>query len=80
MCKYNLSLVFLPQDTGGYTVLCPEVDCVSEGETYDEAERNIMELLPIFLRKALENDEGCDTFEGGLAQPGKIFREVCVEA
>ena len=79
MSKYNLSLVFLPQDTGGYTVLCPEIDCISEGETYDEAERNIRELIPTFLKKALENDEGCDTFGPGLAQPGKIFREITVE-
>ncbi len=79
--KYNLSLVFLPQDNGGYTVLCPELsECFSDGQTLEEAQNNIMELIPLFLNKAIQDDGDCNMFRPGLAAPGKIFREIQVEA
>jgi predicted RNase H-like HicB family nuclease len=81
MKKYNLALVFFPQDSGGYTVVCPELHgCISEGGTYDEAEKNIKALIPDFLAKELEDDADCDLFAPGLTLPGKIFREIEVEA
>lgn len=81
MKKYNLSLVFFPQDSGGYTVVCPELHgCLSDGASYDEAEKNIKELIPFFLERALEDDEGCELFAPGLTLPGKVFREIEVEA
>lgn len=79
MKKYNLSLVFLPQDTGGYTVLCPELDCLSEGETIDAAETNIRDIIPYFLEKAVKEDDGEGIFGPGMTLPGKVFREIAVE-
>jgi predicted RNase H-like HicB family nuclease len=79
--KYSLSLVFLPQDAGGYTVLCPELpNCFSEGATYDEAEKNILELIPDFLEKEIEEDGEDGLFSEGMTLPGKIFREIEIEA
>ena len=76
MKKYNLSLVFFPQDSGGYTVMCPELPgCISEGISYDEAEKNIKDLIPEYLEKEIEDDKDCDLFVPGLTLPGKVFRE-----
>ncbi len=78
--KYNLSLVFLPQDNGSYTVLCPELsECFSEGHTVEEAQENIMDLIPFYLNKAIEDDDD-DIFRSGLTARGKIFREIELEA
>jgi predicted RNase H-like HicB family nuclease len=81
--KYNLSLIFYPQDTGGYTVVCPELKaCFSEGDTIEEAEENIRELIAEFLpektKRGGETDE--EMFREGLCMSGKLFREIEVEA
>ena len=80
MKYYNLSLIFLPQDAGGYTVICPEINCFSDGETLDEAENNIREIIPYFLEKAIKDDGGSDLFSSGMTMPGKVFREITVKA
>lgn len=80
MSKYNLSMIFYPQDSGGYSVVCPELQgCVSHGDSFEEAKNNISEIIPDFLSKELESDAGCDIFAEGLTMKGKIFREVEVE-
>jgi len=48
----KLSLIFYPQVTGGYTVICPEIARTSNGDTYDEAHDNIRNLIDDFF----END------------------------
>jgi len=39
---------------GGYTVLCPEFDVVSQGETIEEAKENIVEAVELYLESAKE--------------------------
>ena len=39
-----------PQEEGGYTVYVPALPgCVSEGETYEEALKNIREAITLYL-------------------------------
>lgn len=41
---------FLPAEEGGYTAEVPALEgCVSEGETFEEAERNIREAISLYL-------------------------------
>jgi predicted RNase H-like HicB family nuclease len=81
MKKYTLSLIFYPQDTGGYTVVCPELDgCFTQGDTFEEAEMCIRELIPEALARETEQEENAELLREGLAMPGKIFREVVFEA
>ena len=41
---------FLPAEEGGYTVEVPALDgCVTEGETFEEAERNAREAIQLYL-------------------------------
>jgi predicted RNase H-like HicB family nuclease len=81
MRKYTLSLIFYPQDIGGYTVICPELkNCFSEGKTYEEAEANIRELIPDVLAEEVETETDAELLAEGLAVPGKLFREIEFEA
>ena len=36
----------------GYVALCPEVDVASQGDTVDEARRNLQEALELFFQTA----------------------------
>ena len=46
----KLRVVLEPSDDGGYTVLVPALPgCVSEGDTREEALRNIQEAIQVYL-------------------------------
>ena len=48
--KMKLRAVLEPSDGGGYTVYVPALPgCISEGETVDEAMRNIREAVELYL-------------------------------
>ncbi|NTW48202.1 MAG: type II toxin-antitoxin system HicB family antitoxin [Chlorobiales bacterium] len=36
----------------GYVSLCPELDIASQGDTVDEARKNLIEALELFLESA----------------------------
>jgi predicted RNase H-like HicB family nuclease len=79
--KYNLSLVFFPQDDGGYCVMCPELEgCFSEGATIGEATDAIQELIPEWLEAEIQkNGLHEEMFRLGHCLPGKVFREIEAE-
>jgi predicted RNase H-like HicB family nuclease len=81
MKQYNLSLIFYPQGNGGYTVVCPELRaCFSDGDTIEEAEANIMELIAEFLPEQTgDSDESKEFFREGLCMKGKLFKDIDVE-
>ncbi len=81
MRKYNLSLVFYPQDTGDYSVICPELQgCFSCGKTVEEAEMNIRELIHVLMMQEIEDETDAEMLAEGLAVKGKLFREIEIEA
>lgn len=46
----RLKVVFEPSDDGGYTVYVPSLPgCVSEGDTKEEALKNIQEAIELYL-------------------------------
>ncbi|MEW6235170.1 MAG: type II toxin-antitoxin system HicB family antitoxin [Candidatus Omnitrophota bacterium] len=46
----KLKIVLEPSDEGGYTVYVPSLPgCISEGETEEEALRNIREAIELYL-------------------------------
>jgi predicted RNase H-like HicB family nuclease len=46
----RLKIILEPSNEGGYTVYVPALPgCVSEGETLDEAKRNILEVIHLYL-------------------------------
>jgi len=47
---YQYTAIFEPQEDGGYTVLIPALPgCVSEGETFEKALKNIKEAAELYL-------------------------------
>jgi predicted RNase H-like HicB family nuclease len=52
----RLRVVLEPSDEGGYTVVVPALPgCLSEGDTRDEALRNIREAIELYL-EPVEDD------------------------
>jgi predicted RNase H-like HicB family nuclease len=46
----NLRIVLEPSDEGGYTVYVPSLPgCISEGDTREEALKNIREAIDLYL-------------------------------
>ncbi len=46
----KLRLILEPSDEGGYTVLVPSLPgCISEGDTREEALKNIKEAIELYL-------------------------------
>ena len=77
--KYNLSLIFYPQRSGGYTVICPELPfCVSDGKTVEEATANISNIIADFLPDEVKSEVNEETLREGLCMEGKIFQEMKV--
>lgn len=42
----------IEREGNGYVSLCPEVDVASQGDTIDEAKRNLREALELFFETA----------------------------
>jgi len=58
----RLKVLFEPSDEGGYTVTVPALPgCISEGDSLDEARRNIREAIELYL----EADDTQEVGEGG---------------
>ncbi|MEK6985308.1 MAG: type II toxin-antitoxin system HicB family antitoxin [Candidatus Thermoplasmatota archaeon] len=48
----QLKVVLEPSDEGGYTVFVPALPgCISEGDTREEALRNIKEAIELYLEE-----------------------------
>ena len=42
----------IEREGNGYVALCPEVDVASQGDTIDEAKKNLREALELFFETA----------------------------
>jgi predicted RNase H-like HicB family nuclease len=63
----KLKVVLEPSDEGGFTVYVPSLPgCVSEGDTEEEALRNIREAIELYL----------EPVDDDLAAIGKEVREI----
>ncbi len=52
----KLRVVFEPSDDGGYTTYVPSLPgCISEGDTREEALRNVKEAIELYL-ESVEDD------------------------
>ncbi len=56
----RLKVILILSEEGGYTVYAPALPgCISEGETAEEAERNIREAIELYL-EPVEDDWSTD--------------------
>lgn len=49
----SLTAIFTRED-GGFVALCPEIDVASQGETVEEAKKNLTEAVELFFECASE--------------------------
>ena len=70
MKNLQLTAVFIPAEEGGYTAIIEEIKgVVSEGDTLEEAQENLMDALQLVLEtQRLES-------EGKLPANGKLLRK-----
>ncbi|HEY5315744.1 MAG TPA: type II toxin-antitoxin system HicB family antitoxin, partial [Pirellulales bacterium] len=65
----HLKVVFEPSDEGGYTAHVPALPgCISEGDTLDEARKNIREAIELYLEFA----------DDATIPAGSVVEEVAV--
>jgi len=77
MSKYNVTAIVYPQSEGGYSVVCPDISgCASQGNTLDEALKNIKEAVEL----RLEGDVDAIEELKSSSMPGRIVAEVEIEA
>ncbi len=48
----------IEREDDGYVALCPELDVASEGDTVEEARRNLVEALELFFETADNSEIG----------------------
>ncbi len=53
--KKNLTAI-IEREGNGYVALCPELDIASQGESIEEARRNLLEALELFFEVADPNE------------------------
>lgn len=64
---YHYTAVFEPDDTGGFTVIIPSLPgCISEGDTFEEALKNIKEAANLYLEVIRERKEDIPNEEKGI--------------
>lgn len=52
------TVILEPEDEGGYSAYCPALPgCYSQGETLDEATRNIQEAVELYCETLVEDGE-----------------------
>jgi len=49
--KYQLTAV-IEREKDGYVSLCPELDVASQGDTIEEAKKNLLEAVELFFETA----------------------------
>jgi predicted RNase H-like HicB family nuclease len=65
---YQYTAIFEPdKETGGYTVTIPSLPgCISEGDTFEEALKNIKEAANLYLGVMKKKKEGIIREEKGV--------------
>ncbi|MBI5695573.1 MAG: type II toxin-antitoxin system HicB family antitoxin [Nitrospirae bacterium] len=55
--KYSLTAI-IEKEGYGYVSLCPELDIASQGDSVEDARKNLVEALELFLETASEEEVG----------------------
>jgi len=55
MRTFKVTAELIPEDEGGYTVYCPELDIYTQGDTEEECLANLREAVELHLEELGEN-------------------------
>ena len=68
----KLSMLCSMQSNGSYFAMCPEIKgCFTQGDTYEQAYNNLMELVDVTIKEELEKEE----IQEILMAKSRIFQE-----
>ena len=56
MKKQHTFTAIIEHEDGGYTALCPELDIASQGDSVEQARKNLIEALELFFETASETE------------------------
>jgi len=51
MRRITITAELIPEEEGGYTVYCPELDIYTQGEDVDDALRNLKEAAELHIEE-----------------------------
>jgi predicted RNase H-like HicB family nuclease len=54
MKKQHAFTAIIEREKDGYTALCPELDIASQGDSVEEARKNLVEAIELFFEAASE--------------------------
>lgn len=54
MKKQHAFTAIIEREKDGYTALCPELDVASQGDSVEEARKNLVEAIELFFEAASE--------------------------
>jgi predicted RNase H-like HicB family nuclease len=70
---YQFTAIFEKNEDGGYTVTVPSLPgCISEGDTFDEALKNIKEAIILYLEVMKKDKEKIKDEEEIIFAPVKV--------
>jgi predicted RNase H-like HicB family nuclease len=70
---YQFTAIFEKNESGGYTVTVPSLPgCISEGDTFDEALKNIKEAINLYLEVMKKDKEKIKEEEEIIFTPVKV--------
>jgi predicted RNase H-like HicB family nuclease len=70
---YQFTAIFEKNEDGGYTVTVPSLPgCISEGDTFDEALKNIKEAVALYLEVMKKDKEKIKEEEEIIFAPVKV--------
>jgi predicted RNase H-like HicB family nuclease len=70
---YQFTAIFEKNEDGGYTVTVPSLPgCISEGDTFDEALKNIKEAITLYLDVMKKDKEKIKEEEEIIFAPVKV--------
>ncbi len=56
MKKQRVFTAIIEHEVDGYTALCPELDIASQGDSVEEARKNLIEAIELFFETASESE------------------------
>jgi len=75
MHKYRFIAFFEPQEEGGFTVTVPALSgCISEGDSFEEAQTNITEAIHSYLGSLMIDNEKLPWVSGENLEKEKFLK------
>lgn len=56
MKKQHTFTAIIEHEDDGYSALCPELDIASQGDSVEQARRNLLEAIELFFETASESE------------------------